>query len=191
MSLTHYHITAESEQGIFVAYGANLPWGRRSALQALADVVKQLQSENINVKAVSSLWQSEAWPNPADPPYMNAVIEVSTLETPERLLQYLHKIEAEAGRLRNTSDHINVNAPRTLDLDIVAYKDEVRSGDGLVLPHPRAHERGFVMGPMAEIAPDWRHPVLKRTASELYATVTVGRDAHVYEPTNGITVSGS
>lgn len=195
MSLTHYHITADSEQDIFIAYGANLPWGEQSAMEALVNVVKQLQGEHISVKAVSSLWQSEAWPDPADPPYINAVMRVSTQKTPYQLLQYLHRIEAEAGRVRNTSDHINVNvpqnAPRTLDLDIIACNDQVISDEGLILPHPRAHERGFVMGPLAEIAPDWVHPVLKRTATDLYSQVTVGRDAHIVEATDAITVSGS
>ncbi|MEM9965689.1 MAG: 2-amino-4-hydroxy-6-hydroxymethyldihydropteridine diphosphokinase [Asticcacaulis sp.] len=195
MSLTHYHITPDSEQGIFIAYGANLPWGGQSAMEALVNVVKQLQSENISVKAVSSLWQSEAWPDPSDPPYMNAVLKVVTSDSPEQLLEYLHKIEAEAGRVRYTSDHKNVNAPRnaprTLDLDLIAYHDQVISGDGLIVPHPRAHERGFVMGPLAEIAPDWVHPLLKRTASDLYAEVTVGRDAHIAETTDEVRVSGS
>lgn len=194
----YYHITSKSEQGIFIAYGANLPWGGHSAMEALVNVVKQLQSENISVKAVSSLWESEAWPDPTDPPYMNAVLKVVTSDSPEQLLEYLHKIEAEAGRVRNTSDHINVNAaknaprnaPRTLDLDLIAYHELVISGEGLSVPHPRAHERGFVMGPLAEMAPDWVHPVLGRTASDLYKQVTVGRDAHIAETTEAITVSG-
>ena len=77
------------------------------------------------------------------------------------------------GRRRGTGVR---NAPRTLDLDLIAYGEKVRATTP-VLPHPRAHERGFVMGPLSEIAPDWTHPALGRTAAELYAAVTVGRDA--------------
>lgn len=69
------------------------------------------------------------------------------------------------------------NAPRTLDLDLIAHGRRVLDEPGLVVPHPRAHERLFVMGPLAEIAPDWRHPVLEKTAAELVSATTVGRDA--------------
>jgi len=69
------------------------------------------------------------------------------------------------------------NAPRTLDLDLIAYGRQVSEGPGLVVPHPRAAERLFVMGPLAEIAPSWRHPLTGRTAAELAASATVGRDA--------------
>ena len=69
------------------------------------------------------------------------------------------------------------NAPRTLDLDLIAYGRQVIEAPGLILPHPRAAERRFVMGPLAEIAPGWRHPLLNRTAAELAASATVGVDA--------------
>lgn len=168
-------------QGIYIAYGANLPRGQLSALQAFLQVVKQLRGQGVIVQALSSLWLSRAWPDPSDPPYRNAVIKVATDKSPQDLLAYLHATEAEAGRVRTASDQICVNAPRTLDLDLLAYENEILSEGGLILPHPRAHERGFVMGPLAEIAPGWVHPVLGRTSAELYASVTVGRDAHPVE----------
>lgn len=71
------------------------------------------------------------------------------------------------------------NTPRVLDLDLIAWGDVVIADDrGLTVPHPRAHERGFVMGPLAEINPDWVHPILKLTARQLAAQVTVGADAY-------------
>ena len=76
------------------------------------------------------------------------------------------------------ADGRNRNAPRTLDLDLIAYgRLQQPANPASRCPHPRAHERLFVMGPLAEIAPDWAHPVLGSTAAELAATATVGRDA--------------
>ena len=88
------------------------------------------------------------------------------------MLTGLLAVETALGRERSER-----NAPRTLDLDLIAYGREVRAGPGLTLPHPRAHERRFVMGPLAEIAPDWTHPVLGATAAALAAGASVGADA--------------
>ena len=81
-------------------------------------------------------------------------------------------LEASFGRSRSTQ-----NAPRTLDIDLIAHGREVLDAAGLTLPHPRAHERRFVMGPLAEIAPEWVHPMLGRTAEELAVSASVGADA--------------
>lgn len=84
----------------------------------------------------------------------------------------LAAIETEFGRTRSRR-----NAPRTLDLDLVAYAGVVSDAEFLTLPHPRAADRLFVMGPLAEIAPDWKHPVLARTARDLALHATIGLDA--------------
>lgn len=164
---------SEAAPDIYIAYGANLPHEYLNPLQALNRVVKRLCLHDIKVTQISSLWRSEAWPDPEYPPYNNAVFAVSTTLMPEGLLSALHALETQDGRVRGVA----INQPRVLDLDLIAYGDVVRQGD-LVLPHPRAHERGFVMGPLAEIAPQWRHPVLGLSARELYARVTVGTDAY-------------
>jgi 2-amino-4-hydroxy-6-hydroxymethyldihydropteridine diphosphokinase len=87
------------------------------------------------------------------------------------VLAALHRLEARFGRVR-----AEPNAPRTLDLDLIAHGRAVLDG-AVVVPHPRAHERLFVMGPLAQIAPGWRHPVSDRTAADLAAEATVGIDA--------------
>ena len=88
------------------------------------------------------------------------------------MLATLLGVEVALGRRRTVR-----NAPRTLDLDLIAYGREVRESPGLTLPHPRARERRFVMGPLAEIAPGWVHPVVEKTAEALARTATVGVDA--------------
>jgi 2-amino-4-hydroxy-6-hydroxymethyldihydropteridine diphosphokinase len=87
-------------------------------------------------------------------------------------------LETQFGRRREAT-----NGPRTLDLDLIAFGREVIDEPGLILPHPRAHLRRFVMGPLAEICPGWRHPILGRNAAELVADAVVGADAR---PTRGL-----
>lgn len=100
--------------------------------------------------------------------YVNAVahltVESGSLIDPAVLLQSLMAIEAAAGRVRGA-----VDAPRVLDLDIVAMGDLVRRAPDPILPHPRAHQRGFVLVPLAEVAPGWVHPVLHRSVEALIA----------------------
>jgi 2-amino-4-hydroxy-6-hydroxymethyldihydropteridine diphosphokinase len=92
------------------------------------------------------------------------VVERGEAIDPVALLQRLMALEAAAGRVRG-----EVNAPRVLDLDIVAMWDLVRRSPDPILPHPRAHERAFVLVPLAEVAPGWVHPVLRRRVEQLIA----------------------
>jgi 2-amino-4-hydroxy-6-hydroxymethyldihydropteridine diphosphokinase len=124
------------------------------------------------VRARSAWWRSAAWPDPKGPEYRNGVALVEANGPPQTVLEGLFSIEQAFDRMRAAK-----NAPRTLDLDLIAYGRQVIDAPGLQVPHPRAHERRFVMGPLAELAPGWVHPVLGRTAAELAATATVGRDA--------------
>lgn len=91
---------------------------------------------------------------------------------PDAMIRRLLEIETRFGRRRGVR-----NADRTLDLDLIDHGGRVLDTPELTLPHPRAHDRRFVMGPLAEIAPDWRHPRSGRTASSLVAEAKVGRDA--------------
>ncbi|ESQ93174.1 2-amino-4-hydroxy-6-hydroxymethyldihydropteridine diphosphokinase [Asticcacaulis benevestitus] len=164
-----------SNTAIFIAYGSNLSAGQQTASQAFARLVKDLEARGLIVNKISRLWSSQAWPDPSDPPYLNAILQIATDLQPNDLMQLLHGIEEDSGRVRDG----RLNTPRVLDLDLVAYGDLVLEGEsGLVLPHPRAAERAFVMGPLAEIAPDWVHPIRGLTAQDLYASATVARDAY-------------
>ena len=117
-------------------------------------------------------WRSAAWPDPGDPPFLNGVVIVRTEHEPHALMAALGRIEEAFGRRRGAA-----NAPRTLDLDLIAYGRTTGDLNGLILPHPRAADRLFVMGPLAEIAPGWRHPVLGETSAALAGRTTVGIDA--------------
>lgn len=120
----------------------------------------------------SSWWRSAAWPEPDGNEYRNGVALVEARLSPCDTLRRLLAIEAEFGRVRAQK-----NAARTLDLDLIAHGRALLETPNLLLPHPRAHERLFVMGPLAEVAPGWRHPRLGTTAAELAAAATVGLDA--------------
>ena len=132
----------------------------------------RFRCEGIDVVARSSWWASQAWPDPTDPPFLNGVALVRTAHDPHALMATLGRIEEMFGRRRSTP-----NAPRTLDLDLIAYGREQGDCEGLILPHPRAADRLFVMGPVAEVAPEWRHPQSRVTAAAMALTATVGRDA--------------
>ena len=122
--------------------------------------------------ARSRWWSSAAWPDPSGHEYRNGVVIVEANGPPTAVLEVLFAIERLFGRMRSAA-----NAPRTLDLDLIAHGREVLDGPALILPHPRAHDRLFVMGPLAELAPEWRHPVNGETAADLATNATVGRDA--------------
>lgn len=150
---------------ILVALGANLP-GPDGAPPAvtLARAVAALEAlPGLRRVALSRLWQTPSEP-PGSPDYVNAVLRLEGEAEPAALLAATQAIEDAAGRIRPF-----VNAPRTLDLDLIAIGDLLRPAPDPVLPHPRAHLRRFVLVPLAEVAPEWRHPVTGATASEMLA----------------------
>ncbi len=162
------------DQAIIIALGSNLAGGFESCEALLEAALERLASRAIIVARRSSIWRSKAWPDPAAPSFVNVVAMVATPLPPRSLLAALLGLEAGFGRFRRAR-----NDPRSLDLDLIAYGRQRIDVPGLVLPHPYAADRRFVMGPLAEIAPDWRHPVTGETAAELAQVASVGRDAHI------------
>lgn len=157
---------------VIVALGSNDKGDFSDVGTLLQAAVHDLESVGLKRQALSSWWWSSAWPDPADPPFLNAVLAGWWAGSVADLMAQLHAMEARHGRRRERR-----NAPRTLDLDLIDFGGEVRDGPGLILPHPRAAERLFVMGPLAEIRPDWRHPRTGVAATELARAARVGRDA--------------
>lgn len=157
---------------VVVALGGNLAGDYGSCEALLEAALARFPSVGLKILERSGWWRSAAWPDPNAPEYRNGVALVEASSGPAATLAALLALEADLGRERSVR-----NAPRTLDLDLIAWGREVVETPGLTLPHPRAHERLFVMGPLAQIAPLWVHPVLGATAADLAAAATVGADA--------------
>ena len=144
----------------FVALGANLPFGGGDPLDTLQAVLPALQQLSAAALLVSPFYESDPKDcPPGSPRYLNAVVGLLPREgeTPESLLHELQALEQRFGRVRSGV----VNEARTLDLDLLAFKDEVRSTPFLSLPHPRAHERRFVLEPWIAVA-DAAYPLGER-----------------------------
>jgi 2-amino-4-hydroxy-6-hydroxymethyldihydropteridine diphosphokinase len=125
-----------------------------------------LNTRGIHPVAVSRSYRTKAWPDANDPEFVNAVASVETELEPAELVTALHAVEDSFGRTRAAR-----NAPRTLDLDIVDYNGRVEEGPP-ILPHPRLETRGFVLTPLRDVAPGWRHPVSGRTVDDLIAALS-------------------
>jgi len=152
-----------------IALGSNLGDPRRNVLRAM----ERLQELSERPLLRSSLWQTAPLDcPPGSPVFANAVVGLTPRagETPESLLTKLQALEKEFGRRPKKV----LNEARPLDLDLIAFAGEVRHGDFLVLPHPRAHERRFVLQPLTEIWPDLILPGQRRTAAELLEMLPVG-----------------
>lgn len=153
---------------ILLAIGANLPDPAGAhplaTCRAAAEALRGLPG--LRLTALSRWYATTPMPASAQPDYVNGAARLEGSIDPADLLARLHAIEAAAGRRRTTP-----NAARPLDLDILAIGDTIRPAPDPILPHPRLHERAFVLTPLCDIAPDWRHPLLGRTARELQATL--------------------
>lgn len=150
---------------IFVALGANLPSEAGPPARTLVAAMEALDAAGLRVAARSRIYESPPWPQPSDQPwYANAVVRLETRLEPEALLARLHAVERAFGRVRSVP-----NAPRALDLDLLDHDGAVRHEVAPLLPHPRMATRAFVLLPLAELAPDWRHPADGTPIAELIA----------------------
>ena len=157
---------------VLIGVGANLPGpGDRAPLDTCRLAVAMLDSfPDMRLVSLSRWFETAPVPPSGQPAYVNAVaallVDPGVTIDPALLLSRLMELEAAFGRERSAP-----NAARTLDLDIIAIGDLVREAPDPILPHPRAHLRAFVLVPLADVAPDWIHPVLFRSVSELISAL--------------------
>jgi 2-amino-4-hydroxy-6-hydroxymethyldihydropteridine diphosphokinase len=161
---------------ILIGIGSNLAalqFG--SPLETAAAALEELPMAGIEIVRRSRWYLSEPVPQSDQPWFVNAVVAAATGPAPEPLLDRLLELESRFGRVRG-----ELNAARTLDLDLLDYDGRRCTTARLVLPHPRLHERRFVLAPLCEIAPRWRHPFLGLTATELLARLPAGQPIRVF-----------
>ncbi len=147
----------------FIGAGANLGEPVRQIRQAKDALQK---SPGVRLGAVSSLYRTQPVGPIAQPPFINAVFSLECGMGPQELLALLLDVEQKMGRVRGERW-----GPRVIDLDLLFYGESIISGQGLEVPHPRLHERRFVLTPLVEIAPDIIHPILKKSAFDLLAAL--------------------
>jgi 2-amino-4-hydroxy-6-hydroxymethyldihydropteridine diphosphokinase len=144
--------------GIFLLLGSN----QGNPVSNLERALEHIAKEAGQVAACSSLYTSAAWGVKDQPDFLNQVVEINSAHSPEVLLQKILHIEQQMGRVRREKW-----GPRLIDIDLLFYGDKVINTPALVVPHPGIPERKFTLQPLAEIAPDFLHPVSKKTVAEL------------------------
>lgn len=184
----------DSEQFAVIALGGNLSFDQTPPEVTLRNAVRMLARRGLVIRDESRFFTTPCFPAGAGPDYINAAISINTNLSPVALLELLHQVEVEFGRAREQRWGM-----RTLDLDLICHGDSVlpdRAGhdawrqldparqaelapDQLILPHPRLQDRGFVLVPMADVAPDWRHPVLGLSVQEMLAALPAGDLAEI------------
>ncbi len=151
------------QNSVFIGLGSNL----EDRLSQINKALELLSFENyLNFCSISSYYETEPVGVGPQPAYLNAVAEFSCTISPEKLLNFILSIEEKMGRVRITK-----GSPRLIDLDILLYGSYVLKTSSLEIPHPRMHERRFVLMPLSEIAPKAFHPILEMTVEELLESV--------------------
>ena len=145
---------------VYLALGSNLGDRHENLRQAVASL-----SPQIDIKAKSHIYETDPWGYEDQPKFFNMAVRGQTYLEPEPLLKHLKRLEIALGRQTTFA-----NGPRSIDIDILFFDDLILDTPLLTLPHPRLHERGFVLLPLMDLAPDLVHPLLKKSIRELTAS---------------------
>src|SRR6186997_653065 len=144
---------------VYLALGSNMGDRLSNLKEAIASLSPQM-----DVKAKSHVYETPPWGYENQSPFYNQVIKVKTYLEPEPLLKHLKRLEVALGRKPSFQ-----NGPRASDIDLLFYDDRIMNTPVITLPHPRLHERGFVLLPLMDIAPDLIHPVRQKSVREMIA----------------------
>ena len=166
-----------------IALGSNIGLGKMLPLEIIKRAIVELVKYDINLLSLSRFYETPAYPEGSGPNFINSVVKAKAKHSSQQLLQQLHEIEERFNRQR-----VSRWSARTLDLDLLALDGQVlpsrriflqwldlpiseqkkKIPSELVLPHPRIQDRAFVLSPLLDIEPNWTHPILKKTVSQLY-----------------------
>ena len=147
---------------IYLGIGSNL--GNRRKNIELAKF--KLIQNDIIIRKSSNIYESLSWPNPNKPKFLNIILEISSNLSPSKLIDICKKIEINLGRQKRPK-----NAPRECDIDIIDYYNQ-KMKDKIILPHPKMHQRNFVLLPLYELNKAWRHPILKQPITKLILSLS-------------------
>lgn len=163
---------------ILVALGSNLVSDRfGTPLETCRAALADMERRGVRILARSRWYRTAPVPVSDQPWFVNAVAAVGTALPPAELLALLHEIEADFGRVRTRR-----NEARVIDLDLLSYGDRLLEGpEAPLLPHPRLHERAFVLLPLADVAPEWRHPMTGEGIAEMLEALPPGQRAEAFE----------
>jgi 2-amino-4-hydroxy-6-hydroxymethyldihydropteridine diphosphokinase len=167
---------------IILGIGSNLPspiYGPPAAVCRAA--IARLEAAGLHPVGVSRFYETAPMPASDQPWYVNAAVAVSTALEPRAALAACLVIEAEMGRVRGER-----NAARIVDLDLLAWNERIIDEPGLIVPHPRLTERAFALLPMADLAPDWRHPVSGESISNLIAKLPPNQQIRLLSTRQGL-----
>ncbi|MBT5953123.1 2-amino-4-hydroxy-6-hydroxymethyldihydropteridine diphosphokinase [bacterium] len=152
------------QQDIFLGFGANL--GNREA-QIYSAIAQLKQNPAIRIIEVSSFYETEAVSKDEQPPYINAALKMETSLSPQELLKVTEDVEEKLGRTGKST-----NESRLIDIDILFYNNHIICDEDLIIPHPLAHEREFVLIPMMDLSRRFEHPMLAESVENLYKMVS-------------------
>ena len=155
-------ISENQVKSIYLGIGSNLGDKKKNIEKAKFELIKK----NKKIIKSSNFYESLSWPNPNNPKFLNIVLEIKTNMTPLDLMKKNKEIEINLGRVK-----LAKNSPRTCDIDIIDYNKIIKNNK-IILPHPRMHNRNFVLLPLFEINKNWKHPILKLNIKSLILSLS-------------------